>query len=153
MRAMTMLGALLIASCGGGDVAGWTVRKEDTSASAQRTSQDGVGYIALTCERGGPLTLMVAAPVDVAPAGRRDPQPHRVRYRVDGGAEKAAEVRVIEDLINFDGAPLATLLTHLAPASRLDLKTETTNGAPVAMAFDLTGFAEARAAVEERCGS
>lgn len=152
MRAMTMLAALLLAACGGANSAGWTVRDKAAGVSAQKTAQDGVGYIALTCERGAPLAVLVAAPVNVAPAGRRDPQPHTVRYRVDGGAEKTAEARVIEDLIHFDGAPLAALLADLAAASRLDLRTETTSGAPVAMAFDLTGLAEARADVEQRCG-
>jgi hypothetical protein len=153
---MTILGALLVAACSGGTSEGdWKIRSEGSgaavTASAQKTSQDGVGYIALTCAHDAPLTLLIAAPVDVGPVGRRDPQPHTVQYRVDGGAEKTAEVQVIEDLLNFDGEPLATLLGDIATASRLDLTTETVNGANVAMAFDLTGLAEARAEVEQEC--
>lgn len=143
------LGALLVASCGSGaDPDRWQVRDRDEGAIAQKTSRDGVGYLALICERGRPLGVQIAAPVNVAAAGRRDPQPRTIHYRIDGGAEKAADVQVLEDLIHFDGP---AILTELAPASRLDLRTETAGGGNLAITVDLAGLPEARGEVERKC--
>ncbi|MDQ8757878.1 hypothetical protein RCO27_16755 [Sphingosinicella sp. LHD-64] len=154
MRTLAILGALLIASCGGGEDQ-WKVRDRDSGAtpgaSAQKIARDGVGYLALSCDRGGPLAVLIGTPVNVAPAGRRDPQPRTIHYRVDDGMEKPAEVHVLEDTIHIDDGSLPTILADIASASRLDVRTRSDGGGNLAMTVDLAGLAEARAEVEERC--
>jgi hypothetical protein len=153
MRTLTILGALLIASCGtGGGENQWEIRNRDNGgASARKALRDGVGYLALMCDRGGPLAVLIGTPVNVAAAGRRDPQPRTVRYRVDDGAEKSAEVHVLEDTIHVDDESLPTILADIATASRLDVRTRSDGGGNLAMTVDLAGLPGARAEVEERC--
>lgn len=154
MRRLAILGALLVASCGGG-ADQWKVRDRDSGAtpgaSAQKIARDGVGYLALSCDRGGPLAVLIGTPVNVAPAGRRDPQPRTIHYRIDDGAEKPAEVHVLEDTIHIDDESLPSILADIATASRLDVRTRSDGGGNLAMTVDLAGLAEAKAEVEERC--
>ena len=155
MRTLAILGALLVASCAGGSEGQWKVRDRDSGAapgaSAQKIARDGVGYLALSCDRGGPLAVLIGTPVNVAPTGRRDPQPRTIHYRVDDGAEKPAEVHVLEDTIHVDDESLPVMLDDIAAASRLDVRTQSDGGGNLAMTVDLTGLAEARAEVEEKC--